>query len=70
MMPSSTVCWGLLGRAPAPRSCRRSRTSPLLHQLRVRLDVRYVRTRNLLMDLKIVCQTIMVVLNPRDRGAY
>lgn len=56
--PGLTGLWQVSGR------------NNLSYRQRVRLDVRYVRTRNLLMDLKIVCQTIMVVLNPRDRGAY
>ncbi|MFN9056830.1 MAG: sugar transferase, partial [Cyanobacteriota bacterium] len=42
----------------------------LSYRKRVRIDLRYARSRNFLMDLKIVAQTIMVVLNPRDRGAY
>jgi lipopolysaccharide/colanic/teichoic acid biosynthesis glycosyltransferase len=37
---------------------------------RVRLDVRYARRRNLLMDLRIIVRTISVMLDPRDRGAY
>ena len=36
----------------------------------VRLDVRYSRRRNLLMDLRIILRTISVMLDPRDRGAY
>jgi lipopolysaccharide/colanic/teichoic acid biosynthesis glycosyltransferase len=42
----------------------------LSYRQRVRLDLRYARNRRMLLDLKIVMKTIMVVLNPRDRGAY
>jgi len=42
----------------------------LSYNQRVRLDLRYARSRHFLLDLKIVFQTVKVVLNPRDRGAY
>lgn len=56
--PGMTGLWQVSGR------------NNLSYRQRVRLDLRYARSRNFLMDLKIVAQTIMVVLNPRDRGAY
>ena len=56
--PGMTGLWQVSGR------------NNLSYRQRVKLDVRYARTRNFSMDLKIVLQTIMVVLNPRDRGAY
>lgn len=58
LRPGLTGLWQVSGR------------NNLSYRQRVRLDVRYVKTRNFLMDLKIVFQTIMVVLHPRDRGAY
>jgi lipopolysaccharide/colanic/teichoic acid biosynthesis glycosyltransferase len=42
----------------------------LSYRQRVRLDLRYARSRNFSMDFKIILKTIMVVFNPRDRGAY
>jgi lipopolysaccharide/colanic/teichoic acid biosynthesis glycosyltransferase len=56
--PGMTGLWQVSGR------------NNLSYRQRVRLDLRYAKTRNFSMDLKIVLQTIMVVLNPRDRGAY
>ncbi|MFN7630493.1 MAG: sugar transferase [Cyanobacteriota bacterium] len=56
--PGMTGLWQVSGR------------NNLSYRQRVRLDLRYARTRNFSMDLKIVLQTVMVVLNPRDRGAY
>lgn len=56
--PGMTGLWQVSGR------------NNLSYRQRVRLDLRYARSRNFSMDLKIVLQTIMVVLNPRDRGAY
>jgi lipopolysaccharide/colanic/teichoic acid biosynthesis glycosyltransferase len=56
--PGMTGLWQVSGR------------NNLSYRQRVRLDLRYARTRNFAMDLKIVLRTVMVVLNPRDRGAY
>ncbi len=56
--PGMTGLWQVSGR------------NNLSYNQRVRLDLRYARTRHFLLDLKIVFQTIKVVLNPRDRGAY
>ncbi|MFM9089230.1 MAG: sugar transferase [Cyanobium sp.] len=56
--PGMTGLWQVSGR------------NNLSYRQRVRLDLRYSRTRNFAMDLKIVLKTVMVVLNPRDRGAY
>jgi lipopolysaccharide/colanic/teichoic acid biosynthesis glycosyltransferase len=56
--PGMTGLWQVSGR------------NNLSYNQRVRLDLRYARTRRLVLDLIIVCKTIKVVLNPRDRGAY
>ena len=56
--PGMTGLWQVSGR------------NNLSYRQRVRLDLRYARTRRCLLDLKIVLKTIMVVLNPHDRGAY
>lgn len=56
--PGMTGLWQVSGR------------NNLSYRQRVRLDLRYARTRHFLLDLKIVLKTIMVVLHPRDRGAY
>lgn len=56
--PGMTGLWQVSGR------------NNLSYRQRVRLDLRYSRTRHFAMDLKIVLKTVMVVLNPRDRGAY
>ncbi len=56
--PGMTGLWQVSGR------------NNLSYRQRVRLDLRYARNRRMLLDLKIVMKTIMVVLNPRDRGAY
>lgn len=56
--PGMTGLWQVSGR------------NNLSYRQRVRLDLRYARSRSFRMDFKIVLQTIMVVLNPRDRGAY
>ncbi len=56
--PGMTGLWQVSGR------------NNLSYRQRVRLDLRYARTRHFLLDLKIVIKTIMVVLHPRDRGAY
>ncbi|MFN9645982.1 MAG: sugar transferase [Cyanobacteriota bacterium] len=56
--PGMTGLWQVSGR------------NNLSYRQRVKLDLRYARSRHFLLDLKIVCKTIMVVLHPRDRGAY
>lgn len=56
--PGMTGLWQVSGR------------NNLSYRQRVRLDLHYSRSRNFVMDFKIVLKTIMVVLNPRDRGAY
>ena len=56
--PGLTGLWQVSGR------------NNLSYPERVRLDVRYARRRNLLMDLRIILRTIGVMLDPRDRGAY
>lgn len=56
--PGMTGLWQVSGR------------NNLTYRQRVRLDLRYSRSRNFAMDFRIVLKTIMVVLNPRDRGAY
>jgi lipopolysaccharide/colanic/teichoic acid biosynthesis glycosyltransferase len=56
--PGMTGLWQVSGR------------NNLSYRQRVRLDLRYARSRNFSMDFKIILKTIMVVFNPRDRGAY
>jgi lipopolysaccharide/colanic/teichoic acid biosynthesis glycosyltransferase len=56
--PGLTGLWQVSGR------------NNLSYPERVRLDVRYSRRRNLMMDLRISLRTISVMLDPRDRGAY
>lgn len=56
--PGMTGLWQVSGR------------NNLSYSQRVRLDLRYARTRRFLLDLIIVVKTIQVVLHPRDRGAY
>jgi hypothetical protein len=56
--PGMTGLWQVSGR------------NNLSYRKRVKLDVRYARTRDVLLDLRIILKTIAVVLNPRDRGAY
>lgn len=56
--PGLTGLWQVSGR------------NNLSYDTRVRLDLRYARSRNVLMDLRIIIRTIGVVLNPADRGAY
>jgi len=56
--PGLTGLWQVSGR------------NNLSYEERVDLDVRYARHRSVLMDLKIILKTVMVVLDPRDRGAY
>ena len=56
--PGLTGLWQVSGR------------NNLSYEERVDLDVRYARHRSMLMDLRIILKTVMVVLDPRDRGAY
>ncbi len=56
--PGLTGLWQVSGR------------NNLSYPERVRLDVRYARHRNFLLDLRIIVRTISVMLDPRDRGAY
>jgi lipopolysaccharide/colanic/teichoic acid biosynthesis glycosyltransferase len=56
--PGLTGLWQVSGR------------NNLSYDARVRLDLRYARSRHFLMDLKIVLRTIGVMFNPADRGAY
>jgi lipopolysaccharide/colanic/teichoic acid biosynthesis glycosyltransferase len=56
--PGLTGLWQVSGR------------NNLSYEERVDLDVRYARHRSVLMDLRIILKTVMVVLDPRDRGAY
>jgi len=56
--PGLTGLWQVSGR------------NNLSYEERVELDVRYARHRSVLMDLRIILKTVMVVLDPRDRGAY
>lgn len=56
--PGLTGLWQVSGR------------NNLSYEQRVELDIRYARHRSVRMDLKIILKTVMVVLDPRDRGAY
>ena len=56
--PGLTGLWQVSGR------------NNLSYEERVELDVRYARHRSMLLDLRIILKTVMVVLDPRDRGAY
>ncbi|MCS5699693.1 sugar transferase [Cyanobium sp. FGCU-52] len=56
--PGLTGLWQVSGR------------NNLSYEKRVKLDVRYARHRSLRMDLKIIARTFLVILDPRDRGAY
>jgi lipopolysaccharide/colanic/teichoic acid biosynthesis glycosyltransferase len=56
--PGLTGLWQVSGR------------NNLSYAKRVRLDVRYARTRSFRGDLAILWRTVGVVLHPRDRGAY
>lgn len=56
--PGLTGLWQVSGR------------NNLSYEQRVELDVRYARHRSALMDLRIIFKTVMVILDPRDRGAY
>lgn len=56
--PGLTGLWQVSGR------------NNLSYGQRVRLDLRYASRLNISMDLRIIVQTIGVMLDPRDRGAY
>jgi lipopolysaccharide/colanic/teichoic acid biosynthesis glycosyltransferase len=56
--PGLTGLWQVSGR------------NNLSYRTRVRLDLDYVRRRNVWLDLRIILRTIGVVLLPMDRGAY
>jgi len=56
--PGLTGLWQVSGR------------NSLSYEKRVKLDLRYARHRSLRMDLKIIARTFLVILDPRDRGAY
>jgi lipopolysaccharide/colanic/teichoic acid biosynthesis glycosyltransferase len=56
--PGLTGLWQVSGR------------NNLSYEERVELDIRYARHRSVLMDLRIILKTVMVMLDPRDRGAY
>ncbi len=56
--PGITGLWQVSGR------------NKLSYKRRIKLDLTYVRSRNLLMDFKIIVRTIFVLLFPLDRGAY
>ncbi|MFM7393694.1 MAG: sugar transferase [Cyanobium sp.] len=56
--PGLTGLWQVSGR------------NNLSYEKRVKLDLRYGRHRSLRMDLKIIARTFLVILDPRDRGAY
>ena len=56
--PGLTGLWQVSGR------------NNLSYEKRVKLDVRYARHRSLRLDLNIIARTFLVILDPRDRGAY
>ena len=56
--PGLTGLWQVSGR------------NNLSYEKRVKLDLSYARHRSLRMDLKIIARTFLVILDPRDRGAY
>jgi lipopolysaccharide/colanic/teichoic acid biosynthesis glycosyltransferase len=56
--PGLTGLWQVSGR------------NNLSYEERVQLDVRYARHRSFRMDLGIILRTVLVILDPRDRGAY
>jgi lipopolysaccharide/colanic/teichoic acid biosynthesis glycosyltransferase len=56
--PGLTGLWQVSGR------------NNLSYEKRVKLDVRYARHRSLRLDLQIIARTFLVILDPRDRGAY
>ncbi len=56
--PGLTGLWQVSGR------------NNLSYETRVRLDLRYARSRNVWFDLRIILRTVGVILLPMDRGAY
>ena len=56
--PGITGLWQVSGR------------NNLSYQERIKLDLKYVKNYNLLMDLSILIRTCGVILFPIDRGAY
>ena len=56
--PGITGLWQISGR------------NKLTYEERVFLDITYVRSRNFIMELRILLRTIVVILFPYDRGAY
>ncbi|MBV5261188.1 sugar transferase [Synechococcus moorigangaii CMS01] len=56
--PGLTGLWQVSGRNDIP------------YHTRVRMDSYYVHHRHCLMDLWIVCKTVIVMLFPKDNGAY
>jgi lipopolysaccharide/colanic/teichoic acid biosynthesis glycosyltransferase len=56
--PGLTGLWQVSGR------------NNLSYETRVRLDLRYARSRNVWLDLRIILRTVGVILLPMDRGAY
>ena len=56
--PGLTGLWQVSGR------------NNLSYATRVRLDLRYARSRNVWLDLRIILRTVGVILLPMDRGAY
>ena len=56
--PGLTGLWQVSGR------------NNLSYAERIDLDLHYARHRNVLRDLRIILDTIHVIFNPRDRGAY
>ncbi|MCS5693317.1 sugar transferase [Cyanobium sp. FGCU-6] len=56
--PGLTGLWQVSGR------------NNLSYEKRVKLDVRYARHRSFRLDLNIIARTFLVILDPRDRGAY
>jgi Undecaprenyl-phosphate galactose phosphotransferase WbaP len=56
--PGLTGLWQVSGR------------NNLSYDTRVRLDLRYARSRSFWLDLRIILRTVGVILLPMDRGAY
>jgi lipopolysaccharide/colanic/teichoic acid biosynthesis glycosyltransferase len=56
--PGITCIWQVSGRNDIP-----------YHQ-RIQMDVHYVKTRNLWLDIQLIFRTIGVVVFPKDNGAY
>jgi lipopolysaccharide/colanic/teichoic acid biosynthesis glycosyltransferase len=56
--PGLTGLWQVSGR------------NNLAYSTRVKLDLRYARSCNFWLDVRIILRTIAVILVPKDRGAY